>query len=444
MSLPFLPRGHGRRDRLVAQLHLRKTRRTAVLVLVAVLGGLAAAFFARLCDQVMALHERMAQASPWLALLLLPAGFALFTWMTGRFAPEAAGSGIPQVIAAAETRWTGRWGGQRVTLRTGVWKVVMAAGMLLCGASIGREGPTVQVVAGIMRTLTRGLRGGPGRRAIIIAGGAAGVAAAFNTPIAGVVFAVEELAKSFDRRAHTTAILVVVVSGFTAYAVQGDYAYFGDLNSAVMLRSAWLAAPIIGLVTGLAGGLFSRALGELIGPTQNPVSRWRRAHPIWFAAICGLVAAGAALASGGLTYGAGYEEAKSLLTGGGVERSSLFAGSKFIASLAAAASGAPGGIFAPSLAIGAGIGASFSKIWSGFSGRDSVVMGMTGYLSGVVQAPLTSAVILMEMTRDPALVGPLMLTALTARWVSGWVMPQPIYHLLAQNWRLNPSAAADR
>lgn len=443
MSLPFLPQGHSRRERLVAQLHLRKTRRTTLLVLVAVLGGLAAASFARVCDEAMALHEKLAHASPWLALLLLPVGFAFFTWMTGKFAPEAAGSGIPQVIAAAETRWTGRWGGQRVTLRTGAWKVLMATGMLFCGASIGREGPTVQVVAGIMRTLTRGLRGGPGRRAIIIAGGAAGVAAAFNTPIAGVVFAVEELAKSFDRRAHTTAILVVVVSGFTAYAVQGDYAYFGDLNSAVMLRSAWLAAPLIGLVTGLAGGFFSRALGELIGPSRNPVSNWRRAHPIWFSAICGLIAAGAALASGGLTYGAGYEEAKSLLGGSG-EHSMLFSGSKFIASLAAAACGAPGGIFAPSLAIGAGIGASFSKIWSGFAGRDSVVMGMTGYLSGVVQAPLTSAVILMEMTRDPALVGPLMLTALTARWVSGWVMPQPIYHLLAQNWRLNPAPAPDR
>jgi H+/Cl- antiporter ClcA len=443
MPLSFPLQARSRRERLVAQLHLRKTRRTTLLVVVAMLGGLAAAVFARVCDEAMGLHEKLAHASPWLALLLLPAGFAFFTWMTGKFAPEAAGSGIPQVIAAAETRWTGRWGGQRVTLRTGAWKVVMATGMLLCGASIGREGPTVQVVAGIMRTLTRGLRGGPGRRAIIIAGGAAGVAAAFNTPIAGVVFAVEELAKSFDRRAHTTAILVVVVSGFTAYAVQGDYAYFGDLNSAVMLRSAWLAAPIIGLVTGLAGGLFSRALGELIGPTQNPVSRWRRAHPIWFAAICGLIAAGAALVSGGMTYGAGYEEAKSLLAGSG-EHSMLFSGSKFIASLAAAASGAPGGIFAPSLAIGAGIGASFSKIWSGFAGRDSVVMGMTGYLSGVVQAPLTSAVILMEMTRDPALVGPLMLTALTARWVSGWVMPQPIYHLLAQNWRLNPAPSADR
>ena len=85
----------------------------------------------------------------------------------------------------------------------------------------------MQVVAGVMRSLTRGLQGRPGRGALILAGGAAGVAAAFNTPIAGVVFAVEELAKSFEKRTHTTVILVVVVAGFTSYAVQGDYAYFG-------------------------------------------------------------------------------------------------------------------------------------------------------------------------------------------------------------------------
>jgi len=70
------------------------------------------------------------------------------------------------------------------------------------------------------------------------------------------------------------------------------------------------------------------------------------------------------------------------------------------------------------------------------AGRDAVVLGMASYLSGVVQAPLTSAVILMEMTRDPGLVGPLMLAALVARWASSWVMPEPIYHLLSESWRL--------
>ena len=270
-----------------------------LIVVVSVLAGLAAAYFARLCDWAMEAQASLYAVRPEFAVMLLPMGFAVAVWLTRRFAPEAAGSGIPQVIAAAEQRWRGRWGGQRVTLRTAAWKVVLAAWMLICGASIGREGPTVQVAAGITRTLTRGLTGGPGRRAMIIAGGAAGVAAAFNTPIAGVVFALEELGRSFERRTHTTVILVVVVAGFTAYALQGDYAYFGALGRDSDLRAAWLAAPVLGVVGGLTGGLFSRALAWVIGPRDNPLTRWRRGRPVLFAFLCGLVAAVCALAWGG-------------------------------------------------------------------------------------------------------------------------------------------------
>ncbi|MDB5459898.1 MAG: Chloride channel protein EriC [Caulobacteraceae bacterium] len=404
-----------------------------VMIAVAVVGGLVAALFAKLCDMAMAEHVRMYARAPLLTLLLLPVGFGLVTWITRRVAPEAAGSGIPQVIAAAEHRWSGRWGGQRVTVRTGLWKIVLSAALLLCGGSIGREGPTVQVVAGLMRSLSRGLTGGPGRRAVIIAGGAAGVSAAFNTPIAGVVFAVEELARGFERRTNNFVILVVVVAGFTSYALQGDYAYFGVLQGDPALAGAWLSAPLIGVSGGLLGGLFSRGLALVIGPVDNPVARWRAARPIVFAVLCGVVAAAVALASGGLTFGAGYAEAKNLLShdqGGGMG----FAVAKLVASLAAACSGVPGGIFAPSLATGAGLGAAFAHLGLVHSGRNAVVLGMAGYLSGVVQAPLTSAVILMEMTREPSLVGPLMLTALVARWTAGLLMPEPLYHVLSRSW----------
>jgi H+/Cl- antiporter ClcA len=428
-----------RREALRLRLHARRLRRMAFIVAAAVAGGVAAAGYARLCDAIMGWHARLDASSGWLSWALLPAGFGLAAWLTRRFAPEASGSGIPQVVAAAEQRWTGRWGGQRVTLRTAAWKVVLSAFVLLCGGSIGREGPTVQVVAGVLRGLTRGLKGGPGRRAIILAGGAAGVAAAFNTPIAGVVFAVEELAKSFERRTNTVVILVVVVAGFTAYALQGDYAYFGVLGQSPSLGAAWLAAPVLGLVGGLCGGLFSRLLGIVQGPGDHPVARLRRRRPVVFAVGCGLVAAAVAISSHGLTYGAGYAEAKSLLAdhpGRGLG----FATAKFVATLAAAGSGVPGGLFAPSLATGAGLGAAFVRLGVTMAGRDAVVLGMASYLSGVVQAPLTSAVILMEMTRDPGLVGPLMLAALIGRWASGLVMPEPIYHLLARNWRLAPTA----
>jgi H+/Cl- antiporter ClcA len=266
------------------------------------------------------------------------------------------------------------------------------------------------------------------------------VAGAFNTPIAGIVFAVEELAKGFDQRTHTTVILVVVATGLASYALQGDYAYFGALQGEVS-ASAWLAAPLIGLVGGFCGGVFARLLAELTGPSQNPVARFRRRRPVVFAALCGLAAALAAWASGGMTYGTGYAEAKGMLEGHSGQGAS-FAAWKMLANLAASASGAPGGIFAPALAAGAGVGAAFVKAGLLVGGRDAVVLGMTSYLAGVVQSPLTSAVILMEMTREPGLVGPLLLAALIARWASGLVMPEPIYHLLSRSWRLTPEPPA--
>ncbi len=432
------PRQNGRlhRARLQFWQRIGSARETAIVVAVAVLGGAVAAGFAKLCDAAMQGHARLLALAPHATLALLPIGFIAATWATRRFAPTAAGSGIPQVIAAAETRWPRRRGGQRVSLLAAAWKVVLTAIMLLCGASVGREGPTVQVVAGIMRSFTRGLRR-PGRRATIVAGGAAGVAAAFNTPIAGIVFAAEELTGGLDRRTQSTVILVVITAGFTSFALQGDYAYFGVLGGD-HLATAWLQAPVIGIVGGLAGGLFARLLVAVIGPgAVHPVAMFRKARPLVFAGLCGVAAVVAALASGGLTYGVGYDEARSLLQGPAGNGGTL-ALWKFVASLAAAVSGAPGGIFAPSLATGAGLGAWIAGL-AGWAGqRSAVVLGMASYLSGVVQAPLTSAVILMEMTRDPGLVGPLMLTTMVSRWASGLVMPQPLYHLLSQAWRPTP------
>jgi len=433
MSSPLETLG---RQRKLVRLRARRSLRTGAVVAAAVAAGAAAVGFAKLCDLAMALHARMVVGFPWMGPALLVVGLPFCVGLMRRWAPAAAGSGIPQVIAAGEIGRGRDAGGEkihdeRVSIRTALVKVLLAALLLVCGGSIGREGPTVQVVAAVMVFLTGWLRGGPGRRTLLIAGGAAGVSAAFNTPIAGIVFAVEELARGFDKRANTVVILAVVSAGVAAYALGGNYAYFGDMSGSAGWH-AWLSAAMIGVMSGLAGGLFSRLLAAaLVG--DNPVRRWRDARPIRFAALCGLAAAVAAVLSGGATYGAGYAEAKSLLYGHFMSGWALATG-KWLATLSAAASGAPGGIFAPSLATGAGLGALFAHLapWAG--GREAVTLGMAGYLAGVVQAPLTSAVILMEMTRDPGLVGPLLLCTVIARRCSEAVAPTPLYHALARAW----------
>ena len=424
------------------QLRARRTQRLVVIVAGSVLAGAVAVLFAKLCDLATAEQVRFMAWSKPLGLLALALSLPATAWLTRRVAPEAAGSGIPQIIAAAESQRPRLAADPRVSLWTATWKILICAVLLLCGASIGREGPTVQVCAAIVYFLGARMHDSPGRRALLIAGGAAGVAAAFNAPIAGVVFAGEELAKVFDKRTNTVVILVVVAAGVAAYALAGNYSYFSQLGAEAALGSAWYSAPVVGVVCGLSGGLFYQTLAGMIGPKPGRLGLWKRRRPVLFALGCGAVAALAALLSRGLSLGAGYAEANSLVQGH-PGRGLTLAVFKWIASVAAAGSGAPGGIFSPSLATGAGIGAALAHLLHIGSYRDTIVLGMAAYLSGVVQAPFTSAVILMEMTRDPGLVGPLFLAALIARGVSGWVMPEPIYHALAQTWR-EPRATRPR
>ena len=428
-----LPQRLTTRDRRKLRLRARRTERLVVIIAGSVAAGAAAVLFAKLCDIATAHQVKMAAYSKPLALLVLALSLPLTAWMTRTFAPESAGSGIPQIIAAAESQRPKLASDPRVSLWTAGWKIAICIILLLCGASIGREGPTVQVCAAIVYFLGARVHAGPGRRALLIAGGAAGVAAAFNAPIAGVVFAGEELSKVFDKRTNTIVILVVVSAGVAAYAIAGNYSYFSQLGAETALGSAWYSAPVVGVVCGVAGGLFSRTLASMIGPRPGRLGRWKLQRPVVFALGCGVVAALAAWLSHGLSYGAGYAEANSLVEGH-PGRGLTLAVFKWIASVAAAGSGAPGGIFSPSLATGAGMGAAMAHFLHMGSGRDTIVLGMAAYLSGVVQAPFTSAVILMEMTRDPGLVGPLFLTSLIARGVSGWIMPEPIYHALSHTW----------
>ena len=420
-------------DRRRLRLRARRTQRLVVIVAGSVVAGAVAVLFAKLCDLATLEQARFMAWSKPAGLTALALSLPAMAWLTRRVAPEAAGSGIPQIIAAAESQRPRLAADPRISLWTAAWKVVICAILLLCGASIGREGPTVQVCAAIVYLLGARMHDSPGRRALLIAGGAAGVAAAFNAPIAGVVFAGEELAKVFDKRTNTVVILVVVSAGVAAYALAGNYSYFSQLGAETALGSAWYSAPVVGVVCGLLGGLFSRTLAGMIGPKPGRLGLWKRRKPLLFALACGLVAATAALLSRGLSLGAGYAEANSLVQGH-PGRGLTLAVFKWIASLAAAGSGAPGGIFSPSLATGAGVGAAIAHLLHIGSYRDTIVLGMAAYLSGVVQAPFTSAVILMEMTRDPGLVGPLFLAALIARGVSGWVMPDPIYHVLSHTW----------
>lgn len=405
----------------------------AAAVIGAVLLGLVAIIFAQCGELAQHVFARVFAAYPLLTAAGTPLVFVLVVGLTRRWFPEARGSGIPQVMAAGHNPAASA-DGPLISLRTAAAKFAGTLAMLCGGGAVGREGPTVQISAALMVAVHRWLRV-PVNAGVIIAGGAAGVAAAFNTPLAGVAFAIEELAAAFEQKVAVFVMAAVMISGLVSLGIAGDYVYFGAMSRHLAIRDIAILAPVIGILGGLAGGAFSRSLVAM-ATSEHRLFVVARAHPLNLAFACGVVVAGAGLVSGGASWGTGYETTRELLSGG--QASIAFGPAKFVATLATALSGAPGGIFAPSLSVGAGLGQLVSFFAKGEPSGALVLLGVAAYFTGVVRAPLTAVIIVMEMTADRAMILPLFIAALIADWVSSKVCHGKLYHALAQGFRPAP------
>jgi len=423
---------HLRRSARVRTTHWR---RTLIYWAAAVVVGLVAVVFASSADQAMSLRQRLVDWDPWIMLAVTPAGLAFSTWATRKWFRGAQGSGIPQTIACLHFERISTIN-RVLSLRIAFAKIVLTVFGLFCGASIGREGPTVQVGAAIMHAFGRKalkLNDLRAHRSLILAGGAAGVSAAFNTPLGGIVFAIEELAHSFEQRTSGTVLTGVILSGVTAIALVGNYTYFGHTDVDVPIGISWIAVLTCGIIGGLAGGSFSALLIKASSGLPGYLGKFVMRYPVGFAAICGLILAILGLASGGMTYGTGYLQAREIISGE-VHFSSTFFVLKFIATVVSYCSGIPGGIFAPSLAVGAGIGGWIEHFLPHTLPGAVVLLGTVAYFSAVVQAPLTATVIVMEMCDNQQVTLALLATSFLAFGVSRMVCPQPLYSSLADRF----------
>ena len=404
----------------------------AVVLLYAAAAGLSVVALTWLSEHALQGFASLRQWQPMAPLLWTPAWTAALTWMTLRFAPGAAGSGIPQVMAALSPAVAVEHRSMFVSLRLSVAKTLLTAGGLLGGLAIGREGPSVQIAAGVMQHAERWLpkRSAITHQGLLVAGGAAGIAATFNAPLAGVMFAIEELTRKIEQRSSGLIIAAIVLAGLIAVSVFGNATYFGVIRVPRLELDYVLPGILVVIGCGLLGGFFSRLLhASIVGGTDR-LSVWRRTHPVRFAAACGVAIAILGLASGGATFGSGYEYTRRLVEGH-ADMPLLYVTLRIVATWLAVWSGVPGGIFAPSLAIGAGVGNDVALLLhSGESAAPLIALGMTAFLAAITHAPLTAFIIVMEMVDGHAMVLSLMAGALGASLVSRW-LSVPLYSALA-------------
>ncbi|MBV8047338.1 MAG: chloride channel protein [Paludibacterium sp.] len=402
-------------------------RRQSPIWLAAVLIGCSAYVFGTGSRWSHTLFEAAYANSPYWALLITPCGLGLSVFLLNRYFAGLLGGGIPQAIASLHPG-TLVLRERVLTLKAAFGQVLLTLIGISSGATFGYEGPIVQVGAAIKYSLNRSaaIKNEGTSRSLILAGAAASVAAAFNAPLAGIVFAIEEMGHAFDQRATSTILLSVIIAGLTALSLQGNYNYFGITSVTLDLRQGWIALPVCGIAGGLIGGFTAKIMLKLAASLPTPLQRLRQKNPVLFAAACGLLIAVIGILAGGITFGTGYWRAREIILQGG-DGLEGYGALKWLTFLISFVSGAPGGTLAPALAVGAGIGLNLASLMPDLPQTAVILLCMVAFFSGMTRAPMTGFVIVMEISDSSSMIIPLMASALIAANLSRLISRKAFY-----------------
>jgi chloride channel protein, CIC family len=411
----------------------------ALSALVGVGVGLAAAALISLVDwlEEFFLPFAIDQGHPWI-FLTVPTGF-LFAWLLARrFAPEVAGDGVPEAVAALEVH-SGRMRGRVIPL-----KILATAATIGVGGSAGREGPIVQIGAAVGSVISRRFNLGEDQvRSLVAAGAGAGIGAAFNAPIAGMLFALEVILSSFAARHMSAIVIASITAAVTSRTIVGaelelqtDVYRLQEFSELILYAGLALAIVLIGV-------LFLNGLGRLDSLLRPRARALGFLRPL----IAGLLVAGLIFLEPRL-FGTGQSVINGLLAGD-VGSSVwwvliLLAIGKAVATSITTTSGASGGAFMPSLFMGAAVGTGFAllvgQIWpSPIESGAFAVVGMAAMFAVVGRAPLTAILMVFEVTgaRDYQLILPLMLTATLGTFLAERFHPDSIYSMILDHMGIN-------
>ncbi len=400
----------------------------ALAVLVGVAAGLGAVAFRWLIERFQSLFfdggERAFGALGEYYVILLPVIGGLFVGLLIYFlAREAKGHGVPEVMVAVAVR------GGRIRARVALVKALASSVCIGSGGSVGREGPIVQIGSAIGSALGQRLRlPEDWLRTLIACGAAGGISATFNAPIAGVIFALEVILGRFISRSFGLVVISSVVAGVIAHVFLGDKQTF--LIPAYELASAWELPIYIAL--GIAAGVIAFLFIYVLYKTEDIFDDWR--FPEYLKPACGGIIIGVIGFHYPHLFGVGYGGVEEALLGKIAITTLLVLGVlKVIATSITIGSGGSGGVFAPSLFMGAMFGGAFGEIanrlfpnFTAPSGAYALV-GMAAVFAGAARAPITAIIILFEMTRDYNIILPLMLAVVLSTIVARRFNHETIY-----------------
>lgn len=407
------------------------------------IGSVITGFFAVMYAKIFAWGENLLHFildwHDWMIFIIAPIGFVLSWWLVKEFAPNAKGSGIPQVMAAVELANPKEHRKIRslLSIKIIVFKIISSVILVIGGGAVGREGPTIQIAGSIFRKVNEYLpEWWPkiSKKNMIMTGAAAGLAAAFNTPLGGIVFAVEELSKTHINYFKTALFTAVIIAGLTAQTLAGSYLYLGypktnDVSLMVMF-------PII-LVGGVAGILASQ-----LSVTMLKISDWKKRKlktdrsNVLFLVGCALVIAFISFFISREVLGSGKEIMERVLFTSDKHEDWYVPILRMLGPALSFTSGGAGGIFAPALTAGASIGSVISGIIHLTPNETNVVIlaGMVAFLTGITRAPFTSAIIVLEMTDRHSLIFHLMLAGMVSSLFSILVSRHSLYDVLKMNF----------
>lgn len=406
------------------------------------IGSIITGITAVLYAQIFALGEhtlnRILDWHLWMIFIIAPAGFVLSWWLVKKYAPLAKGSGIPQVMAAVDfaNPKDNHLIYKLLSLRIIIIKIVSSFVLVSGGGAIGREGPTIQIAGSIFRKVYEFLpEWWPkiSKKNMILTGAAAGLSAAFNTPLGGIVFAVEELSKTHINYFKTALFTAVIIAGLTAQSFAGSYLYLGYPKTGNV--TLWIMFPII-FVSGICGILSSQLSVAMLKINRLKKKLKSDFSNIVFLIICGLIVATIAYFINRDILGSGKDIIERVLFTDNKTEAWYVPILRMLGPALAFTSGGAGGIFAPALSTGATIGSVFAGVMNLTDNETNVLIlaGMVAFLTGITRAPFTSAILVLEMTDRHSLIFHLMLAGMMSSIFSVLVSRHSLYEALKINF----------